>query len=924
MTSTSHQQVLQSSSRPSHMIENYQQSFIPRRMPQASRKTQQDTVNRDDKLTPPLPPRSIDVRKSTDQAGEFPPKGGISSLLKTSPNSSVLTQRYPYNRTIPNSVGSTGRPFSSLPRRVNDKPKNNVQVNESRSRPYSQRSDRVESVHSPTGQGGDTGYSTQGRPSNNQTDHRTGVVNPYNKQSEYETKTVVSQDLPPQIPPRGLPHRVTTNGMPPSPKSPGHDSNPSPTGSASTPEPQPLTRTNVTKHDIIWTVDKEADEGVSDLLSPPMKHLTPEVTAQMLDNFDPHDVLDSASDSSADTMIMMTTEEEKRNEESINHSKQKYESKNTFPASDESVVPEITNSIISKGNGVRSNLKVTFMSPKRQVSEDESLDDGYGTNSSSGTSLSSPLSSSSSSSTTNSDLENSYNQGNGCNVKRDVKASVNGPIIKPALTNNQPSTRNTWAVRRRNKMVESQDNSLQEKLRQLAIIEEEENIQNVQSAPDVSPEVTTANHVNNNDFSDRVYMYEKGGTELGANTEMRSARTHSGENIGPPEDLRRFEGDLSDKFTDMDRNYRNYYDFDKTNENLKDDSKVLYFHQKTMKQNYGNDNYYNPHAHRNSQNMGQFQIGQLDPSMQPPGSSGVPMLSLKSMVSMDTRGPNSARSDYGGHVPFGGDIPARSLSYQSGSSIGNMSTSSDFVKGNTSCDNIFANGGMDGMPHKGRFISVDNVNQNGRRPFFASSADIYNMFQSGNNLATQIHRPASYRHSFHEMPSSGHVVVDSSQLQPEQRPRAASASVTMQSKSSWNLFGSMFGKKKTKNLQQKTENSSESQQKSATNGQQGQEKASTLKSSGKKSSQNSRIFPKEPSKPVPPPPVGQKQQYTVVPLIRTPKAQQMKNPTSHDFGVRGQSQTLPTRGSYDNSVYKSRFKTVTTDEGDTQKLSTLV
>ncbi|XP_060066347.1 dentin sialophosphoprotein-like [Ylistrum balloti] len=923
MTSTSHHQLLQSSSRPSHMIENYQQSFIPRRMPQASRKNEQDTVNRDDKLTPPLPPRSRrDVRKSTEQAGEFPPKGGISSLLKTSPNSSVLTQRYPYNRTVSNSAGSTGRSFSSLPRRVgSDKAKNNSQVNESKSPLYSHRSDQVESVRSQSGQQDD---STQGLPSNSQADNRNVVLNTNNKPSDFSRSNSDSSDIPPQIPPRGLPHRISTNGMPPSPKSPCHDSNSSSKESASTPEPQPLTRTNVTKHDTIWTVEKEADEGVGDLLSPPMKHLTPEVTAQMLDNFDPHDVLDSASDSSADTMIMMTTEEEKRNEESMNHSRQKYESKKIFADSDVTVVPECKNSILSKGNGDRSHLKVTFMSPKRQVSEDESLDDGYGTNSSSGTSLSSPLSSSSSSSTTNSDLENSCNQGNGNIGKRDLKPSVhfNGPIIKPALTNSQPSTRNTWAVRRRNKMVESQDNSLQEKLRQLAIIEEEENNQNMHNATDVSPEMEMSNHTNNNEVSsyDRTNVYEKGNTEVGTSIEMRGARTQSGENIGPPEDLRRFEGDLCDKFTDMDRNYRNYYDFDKTNENLKDDSKVLYFHQKTMKQNYGNDNYYNPHAHRNSQNMDQSRIGQLDPAMQPQVSSGVPMLSLKSMVSMDTRGPNSARSDYGGRVPFAGDMPGRSFSYQSNSSgvssMGNMSTSSDFVKANTSCDNIFANGGTDGMPHKGRFISVDNVNQNGRRPFFASSADIYNMFQSGNNLATQIHRPASYRHSFHEMPSSGNVVVESSQLQPEQRPRAASTSVTMQSKSSWNLFGSMFSKKKSKSSQQKADNS-------ASNSQPVTEKASTLKPSGKKSSQNAKVFPKEPSKPVPPPPVGQKQQYTVVPIIRTPKAQQMRNPGT-DFGVRGQSQTLPTRGSYDHNVYKSRFKTVTTDEGDSQKLSTLV
>lgn len=904
MTSTRHHTLQNASTRPSRMIENYQQSFIPRRMPQACHKNEQESVNRDDKSTPPLPPRTRDTRKSTEPPGEFPPKGGISSLLKASPNSSVLTQRYQYSRTKPTpvSVGSTGiRSFSSLPRRISDKAKNNSQVKNEEETNIQRNGPR---------------NSTQGRDAK-QTDQDVY------KQSGLGNGVSDSKDIPPVIPPRGLRHRVSTNGMPSSPPTTGRDSSPS--DDAPTPEPQPLTRTNVTKHDIIWTVDKEADEGVGDLLSPPMKHLTPEVTAELLNNFDPHDVLDSASDSSADTMIMMTTEEEKRNEESINDSMQKYKSQK-IPGSDElPVVSDVSNSIISKGNGDRSHLKVTFMSPKQQISVDESLDDGYGTNSSSGTSLSSPLSSSSSS-TTNSDLENSGNHGTGNNVKRDLKPSYiyqNGPVIKAALISAQPGQRNTWAVRRRNKMVESQDNSLQEKLRQLAIIEEEENVHNGPSTQDMA---VNGNH----DRGLYNRSYTKGNSGEQGSGELRQ---HQGGGVTtPPEDLRRFEGDLCDKFTDMDRNYRNYYDFDKTNENLKEDSKVLYFTQKMMKQNYGDDNYYNPHANHNSQNGGQAHVGQLDPTMQPPSSSGVPILSLKSLVSMDTRGPNSARSDYGGRVPHGGDVTARSWSYQSNSSVGNMSTVSDFVTANTSCDNIFANGGTDGMPNKGRFISVDNVNQNGRRTFFASSADIYNMFQSGNNnMATQIHRPASYRHSFHEMPIAGNNMVDSSQLPPEPRPRAASTSVTTtQSKSSsWSLFGSMFGKKKNKNTQQKLDNSSVSQKKSAAKVQQTQEKASTLKPSTKISAQNAKVFPKEPSKPVPPPPTqgGQKQQYTVVPVIRTPKAQQMRNPPSSlpsPDGSRAKSQTLPTRGSHDRSIYKSRFQTVTTDEGDSQKLSTLV
>ncbi|KAJ8320008.1 hypothetical protein KUTeg_001595 [Tegillarca granosa] len=148
----------------------------------------------------------------------------------------------------------------------------------------------------------------------------------------------------------------------------------------------------------------------------------------------------------------------------------------------------------------------------------------------------------------------------------------------------------------------------------------------------------------------------------------------------------------------------------------------------------------------------------------------------------------------------------QTLSYRSVSSgHGSMDESYDQNICNMSCDNIFYHGNYSGgMPQKDRYASVDNINQNGRRPLFASSHDIYNMFQSGNSVASQLQRPASYRHSFHAMPSTLQMMQtiehqnQASESVP--RPRSSSASVsaatqTKSSSSSWNPFGSLLRKK---------------------------------------------------------------------------------------------------------------------------------
>ncbi|XP_045161129.2 uncharacterized protein LOC123526159 [Mercenaria mercenaria] len=266
-----------------------------------------------------------------------------------------------------------------------------------------------------------------------------------------------------------------------------------------TPEPKPLTRINVTSHDKLW--QKETDNehtGPKGVLSPPLKYITPQTTEEMLRNFDPLDCIDSTSehsDSSADTMIMMTTEEELKNKERIDHSLKKYTSLKTKNecldtnrskasiqtkknlhihfADTKGLENEVTNGPIGEKDEViyskvvplhiRTDHNNTGSSPESADSKtnsnhgspNDSPDDGYGTNSSSGT-VSSPFSSSFGST----DFENSYNG----NCK---KVILPNGAIKPN------SVRESWAVKRKQRMIEASDNTVQDQLRELTIIEEE-------------------------------------------------------------------------------------------------------------------------------------------------------------------------------------------------------------------------------------------------------------------------------------------------------------------------------------------------------------------------------------------------------------------------------------------------------------------
>lgn len=268
-------------------------------------------------------------------------------------------------------------------------------------------------------------------------------------------------------------------------------------------KPKPLTKLNVTSHDRLWQKDDEQENmGPTDVLSPPLKFITPEVTEEMIRNYDPNDVLDSMSersDSSADTMIMMTTEEERKNQEKITHSLKQYTSTKT--KSDRQDTNKTKGNMQTKKNlhiklsdtnglpvdghwrrapsrpveteeptyskvvplHIRTEHDSSSLSPDsaniksngNHRSPNDSPDDGYGTNSSSGT-VSSPFSSSFGSN----DFENSYNG----NTKR---LTLPNGAIKPN------SVRESWAVKRKQRMIEAQDNSVQEQLRQLTVIEEE-------------------------------------------------------------------------------------------------------------------------------------------------------------------------------------------------------------------------------------------------------------------------------------------------------------------------------------------------------------------------------------------------------------------------------------------------------------------
>lgn len=523
--------------------------------------------------------------------------------------------------------------------------------------------------------------------------------------------------------------------------------------------PQPLTKTNVTKHDQIWTKE-ENEKTVNGVLSPPLNHITPESTEKMWEKFSMLDVLDSASDhsdSSADTMIMMTTEEEEKNQSRITQSMQKYKTqKDHHDVFNKNIQIqfESAGNIESQVADKKSTKSISQLSPKS-----EDTDDGYGTNSSQGTTVSSPLSSSLTSLNVISDTDISIVHGAPKLATATSTTQQNNSAI-------QNSSKTTWAVRRRTKMAEAKENasSLQEQLRELAIIEEEDacNTQTI----DVS------------ENSDRVTSSRSSCVKM--RRSPQNVIPHADDTSDSvTSDLEKFEGDLYDKMIDMDRNYRNYYGFDKDFDIKAEDSKVLYFQDKVLKQSYGSDNYYNPRGYY-AKDYGD----QSSERLGPPPMSSVGSLPRNASLSRDYS--SQERSSYRSTTSSGVDSVDGRIHQLTNMSMDNIRVPKNLT--------------LPGMPSKGHFSSSDNLTQNGRRPLFASSADIQKLFQTRDNISDQLQRPPSCRHSFHAMPCTQQWIVDAQNEAHKNtpRPRASSASVSSKSKPSWNFFGGMFGKKKNK------------------------------------------------------------------------------------------------------------------------------
>lgn len=583
-----------------------------------------------------------------------------------------------------------------------------------------------------------------------------------------------------------------------------------------TPEPVPISRINVTEKDEIWKHElADNTEPVQKGLVPPLRHITPESTEELWKKYEIVDVLDTGSEqsdnSSADTMIMMTTEEEKKNEEKISRSTKTYESRKTTPQQNginnsyglktqltlntNFVSPERSKPILGKyGNGFHS-------SPSSGSPEDENgTDEGYSTN----TTVSSPLSSSWSS-LLNSDLENSSNHGV---FNKGVPSSL--PTAPPSNGKSHSSVRTQWAVKRKGKSanLETPDNSLQERLRQLAIIEEEENTQ-------INEELE---YYANNCISENVILNSEKVTEKHEES-SESFKHIIIDNDCEDSELSSLKDQFSpllecldketifEKFSDMDRNYRNYCGFEKESSDIIPESKINYFQDKILSQKYGHDNYYKPKYSGPNKTVviEERDLNVIGCTNSLPRGTGMSKMfsvpNIHQISSPMTNGEIDPRilrrhgmnmESYGSRFTSNQLPPERTFSqldssnYNSVSPCQPMRTESEVIH-NTS-----------GLPTKGRFMSVDNLYRNCQRPTFATSKDIYKMFQNVGQNCPPTQRPStSHRHSFH----SGNVRNTSQNMVAAPRLRASSMSMTHRPNTSMSLMDMRNAGQENKNVQ---------------------------------------------------------------------------------------------------------------------------
>lgn len=247
-------------------------------------------------------------------------------------------------------------------------------------------------------------------------------------------------------------------------------------------EPRPLTRMNVTLHDQIWSQEDPRAVTVTTpaektLLSPPLKHINPSQFWHHVDQLDTSDSVSEKSGSSGDTMIMMTSAEAKRNEANIEKSRQEYESRKGKSNVD----------CVPMGNQLSNNGDVDFTLCRQSVNHaavdscienneeldvDSVLDEGYGTDSRGSTtnSMSTPLSSSLSSlysGDTDPVSRQPHPKLTSSSMKRQIELIPKGRIA---------NFRKVQFTARRTKKVPDNNgdsNSLQQKIMELAIIDEE-------------------------------------------------------------------------------------------------------------------------------------------------------------------------------------------------------------------------------------------------------------------------------------------------------------------------------------------------------------------------------------------------------------------------------------------------------------------
>ncbi|XP_050414525.1 uncharacterized protein LOC126828661 [Patella vulgata] len=556
------------------------------------------------------------------------------------------------------------------------------------------------------------------------------------------------------------------------------------------PEPRPLTRTNVTRHDKIWEKEDPCNffgfNTKDSAFSPPLKHITPDTAKELWENFDPLDVLDSGSDSSCDTMIMMNTAEELRNEESIQRSNQTYEQCK-----------------IQHENSYNYGLK--NLGPSEE--DDVTIDEGYGTDNrtNTSTSLSSPLSSSLSSLST---LESTSSQGSINRLNPQMsRTQQNTSSGRPA-----PNTRPIMPVRRVTKPVDNHDTSgqsLEERLRALTTIEEEEPSGSDQERPGRSrrssesiqnrgnyyenQDVRNANRPVENTYQNRGSYYEN---EDIRNANYPSETRHDSYN----------RGSLKNSGQSVNSDQHGIFhavpvQVGSQNRKIPEESDYITPTSPTSRQEWINRvekmgyvphsdvKYYDTLWNDKNIQMGmsdKFGDGKRIPSLdndidndliikqkQRPDNHMVSMPDLR----FDRQSHPAAIYSKDSAVKLRPKPPAKRDRYSWG--YGSIAQPVELANHMNPSDRL-SDRGTESPRLQDQLRAMSELSLGIKKPLYASSADIYKLFQGQGQgqYGLPQGRNASHRHSFHAMPSSQTWLQPPSQSSEEVKMRLRSASTS--------------------------------------------------------------------------------------------------------------------------------------------------